>query len=97
MAFDMYLKSERVSIEHYEEDLFLLINEDNEYPKLMELWENYYNGPRINPGEANDMVHELIRLRSLIDDKSILSVVDKLLPFFSKAYKLQESINCVSD
>ncbi len=93
----MYLKSEMLSIEHYEEDLFLLINENSEYPKLMELWENYYRGPKINPNEANDMVHELILLRSLIDDKRVIAVIDKLLPFFSKAYKLQKSIKCVSD
>lgn len=42
MSFDMYLNSQKISIEHYEEDLFLFINEDDEYPRLMELWNNYY-------------------------------------------------------
>lgn len=96
MAFDMYLKSQRVSIEHYEEGLFTLINEED-CPKLIELWNNFYNGPRINPNDANDIVHELIKIRENVEGNNVLSVVDKLLPFFSKAYKLQESIRCVSD
>ncbi len=35
------------------------------FPKLNWVWENFYDGPIINPETANDLVHELILLKKL--------------------------------
>lgn len=87
MAFDMYLSGEREFIDHHEEELFYKINEDERFPKLNWLWEHFYNSPDIIPEISNYIVHELILLKSISDDKLISNIIEKLLPFFSKAYE----------
>jgi len=101
MAFDFYLDKERTFIDHHEEGLFELINDDEKYPRLNWLWENFYNGPEIDPAVANELVHELIALRQNLvgktDYKYVLHTIDRILPFISKAYTRDKSIKCMSD
>jgi hypothetical protein len=101
MAFDMYLGKERESINHQEEGLFEIIFDDESYPKLNTVWEDYYNGPLIQPNKANDLVHELVALRIQIvgNDKLkyLIRIIDRLVPFLSKAYRTDKEIRCVSD
>lgn len=103
MAFDMYLGlgEERTYIEHHEEGLFELINDDDQYPRLNWVWAKFYDGPVIQPNIANELVHELINLRKLIagerESKHLLVLIDRILPFFGKAYTRGELIKCVSD
>ncbi len=101
MAFDMYLGKERESIEYYEEVLFSIIKEDDSYPKLNWIWEEFYNGPLILPNDANEIVHELITLRTQIskndEQESLINMIDRLLPFLNKAYKMNEKVRCISD
>ncbi|MBR9727744.1 hypothetical protein ACFOD0_02645 [Shewanella intestini] len=101
MAFDLYIKDERASIEHYEEGMFDLTARDESFPQLNLIFQRFYDDPRIEPHQSNDLVHELIALRSEVvsenDYKYIVQVIDRLLPFFSKAYKTGQAINCSSD
>lgn len=100
MAFDMYLGEKREAIEYYEEGLFSIVSEDERFPKLNWLWENFYNGPRIEPNVSNEIVHELIQVRTVFlesGDKTSLKCVDRLLPFFSESYKTDTQVRCASD
>lgn len=97
MAFDMYLDGERTFIDVHEEDLFYKINEDEGFPKLNWIWQNFYKSPKITPDVSNTLVHELILLKSICNEKSIIHVIDKLLPFFSNAYKSNKVIETASD
>lgn len=101
MAFDMYLGEERTYIDRHEEGLFELIRDDDQYPRLNWVWEKFYDGPVIQSNVANELVHELTSLRKLIggekEFKDLLVVIDRILPFFSKAYTRGELIKCMSD
>ena len=101
MAFDMYLENDKEFIDHQEEYIFYLVNEDNDYPKLNWLWENFYDGPRIPPEFSSEIFKELTLLRSSILDaennKGLISVIDRIVPFFKKAHDLNRVIRCVSD
>ena len=98
MAFDMYCCGERAFIGHHEEGLFRLVDEDDQFPQLSSIWRDFYKSPRILPDAANAIVHELILLRTLItDEKPLLHAIDRLLPFFSRAYKTRTTIECASD
>jgi len=66
MAFDIYLGNESTFIDHHEELLFEIVNDDEKYPNLNWLWENFYNGPSISAERANDLVHELISVREKV-------------------------------
>ncbi len=101
MAFDMYLAEKAEEISHHEESLLELISEDDDYPTLNWLWEEFYNGPAIRPELANQLVHELIRLKGVLkhdsNNKQFLHTIDRLLPFFSNAYQSNQTIKCMSD
>ena len=101
MAFDLYLENEKAFIDFHEEVLFSLINENDLYPNLNWLWENYYNSPLIHSARANDIVHELIKLRNEISNKNqyiqVKNTIDRIMPFLSKAYKKNKQIECSSD
>lgn len=100
MAFSMFHGVQRVVIEHHEEVIFNFINGDK-YPKLNAIKENLYDDPVFNCSECNEIVHELINLRViLLEDKSskyLCTLIDHLLPFFSKAYQESVSVQSVSD
>ncbi len=101
MPFDIYLDEERVFIDHHEEHMFDLINEDDNYPQLNWIWEEFYNGPVIYPNIANDLVHELIALRQRVvqnkEYKYLTVPIDRIMPLLSKAYKSGQLLNCMSD
>lgn len=98
MAFDMFSKNYDAAIGTHEEEIFYLINEDDNFPQLNRIWENYYKSPKISVEQANELVHELIEAREkFVKQKSVTFLIDRLLPFFSKAYRNNEIITCVSD
>ncbi|MDC7827252.1 hypothetical protein PQS90_19015 [Pseudomonas sp. BLCC-B13] len=100
MAFDMYHGSEKACIETHEESLFIAVSENPNYPCLGWLSAELYKSPRIAPEKANIIVHELIALRveTLGTELNYATrTIDRIMPFFSKAYLLNAEIKCVSD
>lgn len=102
MAFDMYADKRKEKIDHHEEPLFGLVGEDYEdYPKLNDVWGEFYDSPHISPNMANEIVHELIKLNDLIgsteDANWIQPIFLRLSSFFSFAYTNNIDIKCVSD
>lgn len=101
MAFDMYIADALESIGHHEEFIFTLVEQDElRYPQLTAIWDQFYDGPILSPSQAGVVVHELIDLLTAnggTSNKPLTSVVLRILPFFSKAYKTQSQVRCVSD
>jgi hypothetical protein len=100
MAFEMYCQDERAFIDHHEEALFELVRGSDRYPRLDWIWSQFYADPKIHPEMANELVHELIQLRTTAQGdncRRLLHVIDRLLPFFSRAYTANAGINCASD
>ena len=101
MAFDIYLGNEHAFIDHHEELLFEIVNDDEKYPNLNQLWKNFYNGPLVSPERANELVHELISVREKVKDseneKYLLVPIDRVVPLLSKAYKENQQLKCLSD
>ena len=100
MAFDMYHGSEKACIETHEESLFVPVNENPNYPCLGWLLAELYNSPRIPPEKSNIIVHELIALREELlgtELSYVTRTIDRIMPFFSKAYIFKAEIKCVSD
>ena len=98
MAFDMRFENTTEKIDSHEEVLFSYISKDKDFPCLNKLWEDFYNDPIIGHSQSNCIVHELIALRSRTkDDKTTQYVIERLLPFFSKAFVLKQEIRCISD
>ncbi len=101
MAFDLYIGEKRAFIDHHEEDIFSFIEENEQFPMLNWIWENFYNSPVISHEIANEILHELIRLREEIRGndqwKHLIHVIDRLLPFFSLSYIEKTQIKCASD
>lgn len=98
MAFDMYADQLNENIEHNEEYIFSYINELDEFPLLNWIWNQFYNSPRINPEQSNDIVHELIALSALHkSDKQLINTIRRLLIFFSFCYKNKLTIKTASD
>jgi hypothetical protein len=76
------------------------------YPALAAVWKRFYDSPpmpegqsaTMGPDDANAIVHELIMLLAANHaDRALTQLVVRLLPFFSQAYRTQESIRCSSD
>jgi hypothetical protein len=101
MAFDMCCGEINEKIDHHEEGLFVLVNEDDgvQFPTLYWLWREFYDGPVISPENSNRLVHELILFRALNKDleRSYHVLIERLLVFFSGAYVTSKSIKCISD
>ena len=105
MAFDMYFRvgavKRREKVDLHEEFILQLMDEDDKYPTANFLWESFYNGPQLNPDQSNQLVHELLLLKSESTNhhqfKLITTVVDRLVIFFSTAYRNNVSITCISD
>jgi hypothetical protein len=76
------------------------------YPALAAVWNQFYDSrvidadrpaASIGPDDANAIVHELIMLLAANHaDRALTQLVVRLLPFFSQAYRTQESILCRS-
>lgn len=97
----MYLSDMNTFIEPYEEGIFHHPELEERYPHLSRVWQRYYQNPNIHPEDSNAITHELIELREIFREKSELKhlarVTDRLIPFFSHAYKTGETIRCSSD
>ena len=101
MAFELLYANESNYIGHGEEELLKIASKSKGYPQLKYLWDQFYSNPRISDRSANEVVHELISIRKKLiinpDNKYLISAIDRLLPSFSEAYKLGETIRCISD
>lgn len=101
MAFDMYAGDAQERIGHHEEFIFDLLEEDSSrYPELSSIWDRFYDGPRLSSQQAGAIVHELIDLLASnggAGNKQLASVVLRVLPFFSKAFRENAEVRCVSD
>ncbi len=92
----MYFGSIREKVDHYEENILIMVHEHEGFPKLSWLFDEFYNGPKINPECSNELVHELINLKASNSDKSLVHTIDRFMLFFSKAYKQNKTIICQS-
>ncbi|MEO0510935.1 MAG: hypothetical protein AAF065_13880 [Verrucomicrobiota bacterium] len=100
MAFDMKADGLKEAIQHHEEEIFSKILENDDYPQLNRIWEQFYDGPQIFPDQANELVHELIALKEekiCEEEKHMNYTIDRLISFFSKSYRLKKQIYCISD
>ncbi len=101
MALELIFDNESNFIDHNEEELLTIAYGDTKYPHLTRLWDDFYDNPIIYYNFLNDIVHELITIRKQLlayegkDD--LVSAIDRLLPFFSSAYKQVKTIKCISD
>ncbi|WP_422374428.1 hypothetical protein [Roseibium sp.] len=91
-----------MSINHTEEYILQsAYQEPEKYPELTKLWEEFYDGPVIDPDSANRIVHELIELLAGSadpdPDPALSDSIQRFLPFFSKAYTRSLDIQCKSD
>ena len=100
MSFDLYCGDRQAAISPFEEFIFSFVDGDDRFPYLNELWRQYYSDPTISPDMANALVHELLLLKETLDPTTWAQtqlVGDRLLSFFSAAYREQQTIRCVSD
>ena len=100
MAFDMYAGDLRLSINHSEEYILQSASQAPEkYPELTKVWEEFYDGPVIDHGRSNRIVHELIALlpSSGEPNPALSHSIQRFLPFFSAAYTRSLTIQCKSD
>ena len=65
IPFSGYLGEENTFIDHHEEGLFELINDEGKYPQLNCLWDNFYDDPLITPTVAIPMLLQSARFRVL--------------------------------
>ncbi|MCW8936020.1 MAG: hypothetical protein OQK98_14995 [Gammaproteobacteria bacterium] len=101
MAFDMYLDNRREKIDYHEEGIFNLIEDNEDFPKLNYIWREFYDSPKITPETANELVHELLALNELVAKNKkyghFESIIKRLVPFFSAAYRGGKTIECAGD
>lgn len=101
MALDMYAGDLRDEIDFDEE--FLLISackHEEQFPHLTNLWEAFYDGPRLAPNIALALAEELAALletESFEPNLNAQKTVERLGAFFRGAYSNQQQINCMSD
>jgi hypothetical protein len=100
MAFDMYLGEKYEKIDHHEEFIFGLIEDDSMYPELSRIWIGFYTNLVISPQQSNRLIHELLMLlekANLSENKTFTKLLLRLLPFFSAAYVNDQDIRCAGD
>ncbi len=105
MAFDLQFKKRiktiREKITHDEEYFFRLIEDDANYPVLNWVWEEFYNGPKISIDKVDQLIHELIALKTDFSKhkhaKQINYFSDRLVIFFNEAYRIKQQVICISD
>jgi hypothetical protein len=98
MAFCMFLNGTTEDIAQHEEYVLVMAaSHPRLYPALAAVWQRFHDNPTIAAAEANAIVHELIMLLAANHaDRALTQLVVRLLPFFSQAYRTQESILCRS-
>lgn len=100
MAFDMYLGEKYEKIDHHEEFIFGLIEDDLMYPELSRIWIGFYTNLVISPQQSNRLIHELLMLletANLSENRTFTKLLLRLLPFFSGAYVNGQDIRCAGD
>jgi hypothetical protein len=97
LAFDMYSGTKKESIAHHEEFIFSYVNQADEFSELKRICESYYRDPKLTPAQSNKIVHELIHIKTLLQNNHEQKIVDRLLLFFSYYYLHNESVLCESD
>ncbi len=93
----MYLDNVREKIDLHEEIILQTAHDNPSYPALTWLFDEFYNGPIISPEKSNALVHELIELKQNFVSKEFSHTFERLILFFSKAYKMSAEIKCSSD
>jgi hypothetical protein len=95
----MYAGVSREVIGNHEELLFgVALKEPAKYPEPCALRGAFYSDPVLSGERAGRIVHELIEILDAIKhDKSLAYTVVRLLPFFSRAHRQKQQIQCVSD
>jgi len=100
MAFDLYSGNLSECIEHHEEAIFRFVDSGS-HAQLSRMKESFYRDPEFSPEQSNELVHELISLLSVIEkdkqNKFLMSVLHRLLAFFSLAYKNGQQVRSESD
>jgi outer membrane cobalamin receptor len=100
MSFELYCGDRRTAISPHEDFIFSFVVDDPRFPSLNELWQRYYSDPTLSPEMANALVHELLLLKDTLDAATWARtqwVGDRLLSFFSAAYRERQVIRCTSD
>lgn len=99
MGFDMRTPTRGAGIAHHEEFIFSLVERDpKKYPELHRIWREFYNDPPITADQAERLVGELMDLLDKHQqEKAIVNVLVRLLPFFYFAYKEKTDIRTLSD
>lgn len=100
MAFDMYLDGKNEKIHYSEEDFFMIITKEDDFPNLEWLWEEFYCSPKID-GQRAKLIAEELELakkhKRIKSRHSLIKFIDRVHPFFSKAGVLNKGIKCLSD
>ena len=63
MGFDLYFDKFHHTVEHHQEWVLDLATDPQRFPKLCWLRSQWYDDPKLQPSECNDLVHELIELQ----------------------------------
>ena len=97
MAFDLYAEGFKTSIEQHEISMFHHLNPDK-HPQLKQMWNDFYDDPTYSFDQSNEIVHELIDLKTLENlSNSEKFTIEKLLMFFSRAYISKTMVHSSSD
>ncbi|MEM6502069.1 MAG: hypothetical protein AAF685_09555 [Cyanobacteria bacterium P01_C01_bin.89] len=97
MGFDLYFDKFHHTVEHHQEWVLDLATDPQRFPKLCWLRSQWYYDPKLEPSECNDLVHELIELQQQTGDRSGKHALEKLMLFFSRAYRSDTTVECYSD
>ena len=100
MAFDMYVGDEHESINDQEEYLLSMIHgAEMEYPQLSKIAKNFYGDVKFATAEANELVHELMKLNSsnTQDNTAMKLHILRLASFFSIAVQTNQDVICGGD
>ncbi len=108
MAFNMTIagSGQADHISHEEEEFLMLIDRHGlNCPVLQDVWNQFYDGPRIYPGRARAIVSELDIIDQFIREvrPEEMNVRDwgqthqRLRAFFLRAEELESVIECSSD
>jgi len=100
MAFDMYIGKEHASIGDQDEYILSIIqSSESEYPQLAKVAENYYGNLKFTSTEANELVHELMKLNSINgqSNTAMKLLILRLASFFSIAVQTNQEVSCAGD
>ncbi len=96
----MFHDDRRAFIDHHVERLFKFVD-PKRHPLLYRMHCEFYDDPVFNTNQCNELVHELIALRvsleTAVSEKYLISLIDRLLPFFSQTFQANGEVRCVSD